>query len=75
MSFFLITVSKILDKQEGGENMNELKEMLMEQLQLLHERSKSGDYMPGGLVDLSNAMAHIAEVLVQIRESNIRAGR
>lgn len=28
--------------------MNELKEMLMEQLQLLHERSKSGDYMPGG---------------------------
>lgn len=55
--------------------MNELKEMLMQQLQLLHERSKSGDYMPGGLVDLSNAMARIAEVLVQIRESNIRAGR
>lgn len=51
---------------EGGENMNELKEMLMEQLQLLHERSKSGDYMPGGLVDLSNAMAHIAEVVVRI---------
>ena len=52
---------------EGGENMNELKEMLMEQLQLLHEHSKSGDYMPGGLVDLSNAMAHIAEVMIQIR--------
>ena len=48
-------------------NMNELKEMLMEQLQLLHERSKSGDYMPGGLVDLSNAMAHIAEVVVRIK--------
>lgn len=47
--------------------MNELKEMLMEQLRLLHERSKSGDYMPGGLVDLSYAMARIAEVLVQIK--------
>lgn len=47
--------------------MNELREMLMEQLQLLHERSKSGEYMPGELVDLSNAMAHIAEVLVQIK--------
>lgn len=47
--------------------MNELREMLMEQLQLLHERSKSGDYMPGGLPDLSYAMARIAEVLVQIK--------
>lgn len=47
--------------------MNELKEMLMKQLQLLHERSKSGEYMPGGLVDLSNAMANIAAVLVQIK--------
>ena len=47
--------------------MNELREMLMEQLQLLHERSKSGDYMPGGLADLSYAMARIAEVLVQIK--------
>lgn len=47
--------------------MNELKEMLMEQLQLLHEYSKSGEWMPGELVDLSNAMAHIAEVLVQIK--------
>ena len=47
--------------------MNELKEMLMEQLQLLHEHSKSGNHMPGELVDLSNAMAHIAEVLVQIK--------
>ena len=55
--------------------MNELKEMLMEQLQLLHEHSKSGNHMPGELVDLSNAMAHIAEVVVRIRESNIRAGR
>lgn len=55
--------------------MNELKEMLMKQLRLLHERSKSGDYMPGELVDLSNAMAGIAEVVVRIRESNIRAGR
>lgn len=55
--------------------MNELREMLMEQLQLLHERSKGGEYMPGELVDLSNAMAHIAEVVVRIRESNIRAGR
>lgn len=45
--------------------MNELKEMLMEQLQLLHEHSKHGCCMPGELVDLSNAMAHIAEVLVQ----------
>lgn len=45
--------------------MNELKEMLMEQLQLLHERSKSGDYMPGGLADLSYAMARIAAVVVQ----------
>ena len=60
---------------EGGENMNELKEMLMEQLQLLHEHSKNGCCMPGELVDLSNAMAHIAEVVVRIRESNIRAGR
>ena len=55
--------------------MNELKEMLMKQLRLLPERSKNGDYMPGGMVDLSNAMAHIAEVVVRIRESNIRAGR
>ena len=47
--------------------MNELKEMLMKQLRLLHERSKSGDYMPGELVNLSNAMAHIAEVLAQIK--------
>lgn len=47
--------------------MNELKEMLMAQLQLLHERSKSGNHTPSGLVDLSNAMAHIAEVLVQIK--------
>lgn len=45
--------------------MNELKEMLMEQLQLLHEHSKHGCCMPGELVDLSNAMAHIAAVLVQ----------
>lgn len=29
--------------------------------------------MPRELVDLSNAMAHIAEVLVQIRELNLRA--
>lgn len=47
--------------------MNELKEMLMEQLQLLHEHSKNGCCMPGKLVDLSNAMAHIAAVLVQIK--------
>ena len=47
--------------------MNELKEMLMQQLQLLHERSKSGCCMPRDLVDLSNAMAHIAEVVVQIK--------
>lgn len=53
--------------------MNELKEMLMEQLQLLHEHSKHGCCMPGELVDLSNAMAHIAEVLAQIRELNLRA--
>lgn len=51
---------------EGGENMNELKEMLMEQLQLLHEHSKHGCCIPGELVDLSNAMANIAEVVVQI---------
>lgn len=55
--------------------MNELKEMLLKQLRLLQEHSKNGCCMPGELVDLSNAMAHIAEVLVQIRESNIRAGR
>ena len=55
--------------------MNELKEMLREQLRLLQEHSKHGCCMPGVLVNLSNAMAHIAEVLVQIRESNIRAGR
>lgn len=55
--------------------MNELKEMLMKQLQLLHEHSKHGCCMPGELVDLSNAMAGIAEVVVRIRESNIRAGR
>lgn len=55
--------------------MNELKEMLMEQLQLLHEHSKNGCCMPRELVELSNAMAHIAEVVVRIRESNIRAGR
>mgnify|MGYP001045862160 FL=1 len=55
--------------------MNELKEMLMKQLQLLQEHSKNGCCMPRELVDLSNAMAGIAEVLVQIRESNIRAGR
>ena len=48
--------------------MNELREMLMEQLQLLHEHSKNGCCMPGELVDLSNAMAHIAEVLVQLDE-------
>ena len=47
--------------------MNELKEMLMQQLQLLHEHSKHGCCMPGELVNLSNAMAHIAEVLVQIK--------
>lgn len=47
--------------------MNELKEMLMEQLQLLHEHSKNGCCMPRELVDLSNAMAHIAEVLAQIK--------
>lgn len=51
---------------EGGENMNELKEMLMEQLQLLHEHSKHGCCMPRELVDLSNAVAHIAEVVVRI---------
>lgn len=51
---------------EGGENMNELKEMLMEQLQLLHEHSKHGCCIPGELVDLSNAMANIAEVVVRI---------
>lgn len=47
--------------------MNELKEMLMKQLQLLHEHSKHGCCMPGELVNLSNAMAHIAEVVVQIK--------
>lgn len=47
--------------------MNELKEILMEQLQLLHEYSKSGEWMPGELTDLSNAMANIAEVVVQIK--------
>lgn len=62
-------------EEEEVKNMNELREMLMEQLQLLHEHSKHGCCMPGELVDLSNVMAHIAEVLVQIRESNIRAGR
>lgn len=46
--------------------MNELKEMLMKQLRLLQEHSKSGNHMPGELVDLSNAMAHIAEVVVWI---------
>ena len=46
--------------------MNELKEMLMEQLQLLHEHSKHGCCIPGELVDLSNAMANIAEVVVRI---------
>ena len=55
--------------------MNELKEMLMEQRQLLHEHSQHGCCMPRELVDLSNAMAGIAEVVVRIRESNIRAGR
>ena len=47
--------------------MNELKEMLMEQLRLLQEHSKHGCCMPGELVDLSNAMANIAEVLAQIK--------
>lgn len=47
--------------------MNELKEMLMKQLQLLHEHSKHGCCMPRELVDLSNAIAHIAAVLVQIK--------
>ena len=47
--------------------MNELKEMLMKQLQLLQEHSKHGCCMPGELVNLSNAMAHIAEVVVQIK--------
>lgn len=46
--------------------MNELKEKLMEQLQLLHEHSKNGCCMPGELVDLSNAMAGIADVVVRI---------
>lgn len=55
--------------------MNELKEIFLEQLRLLQKYSKSGYCLPSELTDLSNAMARIAEVVVRIRESNIRAGR
>ena len=46
--------------------MNELKEILLEQLQLINEYSKTGEWMPDELTGLSNAMANIAEVVVQI---------
>ncbi len=46
--------------------MNELKEILMEQLQLIHEYSKTGEWMPDELTGLSKAMANIAEVVIQI---------
>ena len=46
--------------------MNELKEILMKQLQLLHEYSMNERCWPGELTELSNAMANIASVVAQI---------
>lgn len=48
--------------------MNELKEILLEQLQLLQKYSKSGYCLPSELTDLSNAMANIAKVVDRITE-------
>lgn len=52
---------------EGGQDMNdELRRLLMEQMQLLHEQSRADAILPGELAELSNAMANIAGVAIQI---------
>lgn len=46
---------------------DELQGLLMEQLQLLHEQSRNTEQLlPSELVELSNAMANIAGVAIQI---------
>lgn len=53
---------------EGGQDMNdELRRLLMEQMQLLHEQSRADAILPGELAELSNAMTNIAGVLLQLK--------
>lgn len=53
---------------EGGQDMNdELRGLLMEQMQLLHEQSRADAILPGELAELSNAMTSIAGVLLQLK--------
>lgn len=53
---------------EGGQDMNdELRRLLMEQMQLLHEQSRADAILPGELAELSNAMTSIAGVLLQLK--------
>lgn len=53
---------------EGGQDMNdELRRLLMEQMQLLHEQSMADAILPGELAELSNAMTNIAGVLLQLK--------
>lgn len=53
---------------EGGQDMNdELRRLLMEQMQLLHEQSRADAILPGEVAELSNAMTSIAGVLLQLK--------
>jgi len=44
----------------------QLKKMLMEHVQILHERSKDEEAMVDEIVELSNAMAKVAGVIVEL---------
>lgn len=46
---------------------DELRRLLMEQMQLLHEQSRADAILPGELAELSNAMTSIAGVLLQLK--------
>ena len=46
---------------------DELRRLLMEQMQLLQEQSRADTILPGELAELSNAMTSIAGVLLQLK--------
>ena len=46
---------------------DELRRLLMEQMQLLHDHNTADAILPGELAELSNAMTSIAGVLLQLK--------
>ena len=67
MVYLLVVPEIMVRNKQGGKTVNdELRRLLMEQMQLLHEQSRADAILPGELAELSNAMTSIAGVLLQL---------